>query len=426
MIATWKSLSKLRKAQTKRHKKSDERLREYRSLVRSRWSELRKANLHKSSADAGVLCLANVAAAAAEGEEARKEEYVVSGGRDGQAVVYDVGRGVVLASLAKCPGLISSVAGAVIGGKDDDNASSFVAVVTGSDEGTIRLHSLPSGRDEPALLAERNFDSSPVVSAVIHPSSDDQAVRMIVATRNGKIALVKYRLAGGERGALETVFELTRQGKEKEDVYTAGALHPDGLIYAAGTDEGTIFIWDLKTKALAGTLESDDQQSIDCIAFSENGYHVATSSSAPSTAIQIWDLRKLQSIATIHPNGSDGNGDGDGKEDGQSGDDANGNTRVDIGRISSVAFDPSGVFLAYSGEGGTKVCVVKNVEDVVCALIPSKTKGRKSKKKDEAGPFRGGVVWGGVGTAGAEEKVWFASGCDGERPLRIWGVSATE
>lgn len=170
--------------------------------------------------------------------------------------------------------------------------------------------------------------------------------------------------------------------------------------------------------------KSNDQQSIDCIAFSENGYHVATSSSAPSTAIQIWDLRKLQSIAVIHPNGTDGNGDEN--EDGEGADDANGNTRVDIGRISSVAFDPSGVFLAYSGEGGTKVCVVKNVEDVVCALIPSKTGGRKSKKKDEANVFRGGVVWGGVGTAGAEEKVWCASGCDGERPLRIWGVPATE
>ncbi len=113
----------------------------------------------------------------------------------------------------------------------------------------------------------------------------------------------------------------------------------------------------------------------------------------------------------------DGDGDGDGP---------NSNVNANIGRITSVAFDPSGVFLAYSGEGGTKVCVVKDVDSVVCALISSTTGKRKTKKKEEPVVLRGGVVWGGDGTAGAETKVWCASGCDGERPLRIWGVAANE
>ena len=138
---------------------------------------------------------------------------------------------------------------------------------------------------------------------------------------------------------------------------------------------------------------------MNCIAFSENGYHVATSSSAPSTSVLIWDLRKLKSIATINPNGGE--------------DDTN------LGRVTSVAFDPSGLCLAYSGEEATKICVVKDVDRVICTLVPSKS-GRKSAKKKDDEVVNGGVVWGGAGGEGG--KVWLASGCDVERPLRIWGA----
>jgi pre-mRNA-processing factor 19 len=37
--------------------------------------------------------------------------------------------------------------------------------------------------------------------------------------------------------------------------YTAGELHPDGFIYAHGTEVGKLVIWDLKTQSLAMTLD---------------------------------------------------------------------------------------------------------------------------------------------------------------------------
>ena len=179
-------------------------------------------------------------------------------------------------------------------------------------------------------------------------------------------------------------------------------MHPDGFIYIAGTDDGRLIVWDLKTQAVAGTLkggaEGEGGGPISCIAISENGYHVATSTAGKESPIQIWDLRKLKSIASIVP--------GD-----------------DVGRIVSLAFDPTPTYLAYAGEVSTKVCVVKDWEKVVCTLTPSKTGGGKKKN---TGRLSGGVVWGGKGfgplEGGEQGKVWLATGCDGERPVHFWGV----
>lgn len=90
-----------------------------------------------------------------------------------------------------------------------------------------------------------------------------------------------------------------------------------------------------------------------------------------------------------------------------------------------MTFDPSATYLAYSGTESTKVCVAKDWERVVCTLSPSKG-GKKGKKKGgDGGGVSGGVAWGGqgFGKEGEDGKaVWLATGCDGERPVRFWGV----
>ncbi len=94
-------------------------------------------------------------------------------------------------------------------------------------------------------------------------------------------------------------------------------------------------------------------------------------------------------------------------------------TPSDVGTVNSVAFDPTATYLAYSGNESTKVCVVKDWDRVVCTFAPSKS----GKKK--AGAAGGGLVWGGEGFGlkeGEGGKVYVATGCDGERPVRFWGV----
>jgi WD40 repeat protein len=158
--------------------------------------------------------------------------------------------------------------------------------------------------------------------------------------------------------------------------------------------------------------QGHDGLAIDCIAISENGYHVATTSSSSSpnnnnnnnSPIHIWDLRKLKLSATITP-------------------------ADDVGTVMSLAFDPTASYLAYSGEVCTKICVAKDWDRVVCTLTPSKKgaakKGKKAPSAGSVGKLSGAVVWGGEGFGlkeGEGGNVWLAVGCDGERPVRFWGL----
>jgi len=98
----------------------------------------------------------------------------------------------------------------------------------------------------------------------------------------------------------------------------------------------------------------------------------------------------------------------------------------DVGTVLSLAFDPTASYLAYSSELCTKVCVAKDWDRVVCTLTPSK-KGAAAKKGKKApdGKLSGAVVWGGEGFGlkeGEGGNVWLAVGCDGERPVRFWGL----
>jgi WD40 repeat protein len=65
-----------------------------------------------------------------------------------------------------------------------------------------------------------------------------------------------------------------------QHTYTAGALHPDGLIYVAGTTTGAVHVWDFRNKSLASTLFFKADESAAEVAdavtnmdFSNNGYH---------------------------------------------------------------------------------------------------------------------------------------------------------
>ena len=72
---------------------------------------------------------------------------------------------------------------------------------------------------------------------------------------------------------------------------------------------------------------------MEAIAFSNNGYHVATSHS--SATVRVWDLRKQKTIATLNPDKSL------------------------LEAVSTLAFDESGKYLAYGGKGGVQITAVK-------------------------------------------------------------------
>jgi WD40 repeat protein len=71
---------------------------------------------------------------------------------------------------------------------------------------------------------------------------------------------------------------------------------PDGTKLASGSDDKTIKIWDLKTKSVEATLESD-ASSVNSVHFSPDGTKLASGNG--DRTIKIWDLKTRSVEATL-------------------------------------------------------------------------------------------------------------------------------
>lgn len=83
----------------------------------------------------------------------------------------------------------------------------------------------------------------------------------------------------------------------------------------------TIRVWELKSQTNAANFEGH-AGGVTCLAFSENGYHLATGSD--DSTVKLWDLRKLSNFQTLELSGP----------------------------VSSLAFDNSGGFLCVGSSAG--------------------------------------------------------------------------
>ncbi|OXA62747.1 pre-mRNA-processing factor 19 [Folsomia candida] len=107
---------------------------------------------------------------------------------------------------------------------------------------------------------------------------------------------------------------------DEESPLFAAKFHPDGLICAIGTLKSVVRIWDLKEQSNVANFPGHNGRIIS-IAFSENGYYLATA--AEDACVKLWDLRKLKNFKTIE--------------------------MADNYSITDLAFDQTGTYLAVSG-----------------------------------------------------------------------------
>jgi len=98
------------------------------------------------------------------------------------------------------------------------------------------------------------------------------------------------------------------------------SFHPDGLILGTGTSSSDIKIWDIKTQKNVATFEGHTGK-VTSLSFSENGYYLA---STAGHTVKLWDLRKLKNIHSIDI--------------------------PDAGNLNAVTWDYSGTYLAVAGE----------------------------------------------------------------------------
>ncbi|KAL2917663.1 hypothetical protein HK105_202950 [Polyrhizophydium stewartii] len=216
-----------------------------------------------------------------EGEEA--VSWVLSGGHDGSLFVINAdadARGESVASLNKAHSkAINSVAWIA-------GASGRRAALSAGVDGVVRTWDVDRAKTAFKIKntgAIEGLHSGEITALSAHPAG---GLFFSVGTDGA------WTLADIERGAaVATVTHPDVSG------YTAAQVHPDGLIFGAGTPDAVVRLWDVKSRANVHNFEGHSG-AIGSIAFSENGYYLATSANADPT-VRVWDLRKLKCIHSI-------------------------------------------------------------------------------------------------------------------------------
>lgn len=148
---------------------------------------------------------------------------------------------------------------------------------------------------------------SPITGLSLHPTGD-----YVLSSAND----THWALSDLRTGKLITKVQDTTSQRG----LTCAQFHPDGIIFGIGTQESVIKIWDLKECNNVADFPGHSG-SINAIAFSENGYYLATA--ADDASIKLWDLRKLKNFKTI--------------------------TLEDRYEIRDLVFDQSGMYLGVAG-----------------------------------------------------------------------------
>ena len=109
-------------------------------------------------------------------------------------------------------------------------------------------------------------------------------------------ALRVWNLDTGEEvfGSAESAADRRQAGE-----VSAVAFAPDGLMFATGSDRGTVFLWDAASVRIVGQLvPGDGRQRIDSLTYSPDGRLLAAGC---QEAIQIWNARTGEQTVRIEP-----------------------------------------------------------------------------------------------------------------------------
>ncbi len=253
----------------------------------------------------GVTCLAVHPA---------DSQIVVTGGADGTALVFNHAAQKIAAELVGHSARINAV------------AVGAAAIVTGSADRTVRVWRQAT----PATAAAKGKGSKAAAAAapafaetLRYTGHTDEVVAVSVqpkqtlaasASKDATWAL--HAIDADRDGGAVPLFAY-----KSTSPFLSASFHPDGLLLGAGDAHGTFALFDLSTCKSAVSIDAH-QGGVAAVAFSENGYYVATGGASDNT-VKLWDLRKSKCLHTVRL----------------------GPDYV----VRSLAFDESGVYLAVTG-----------------------------------------------------------------------------
>lgn len=239
-------------------------------------------NLHSIGSHTG-LHSASITGITALDIKPNDHNRIITGGNDKTAVVFDNTKEQIVATFKGHSKKITQV----IYHPEEETC------ITASADSTIRIWSVPVSQQVQFL---KIHDSS-VTGISLHPLGDYLLSCSLDEhwafsdIRTGKLLLKVSSAASAPTAEGEPHLS----GGNSVPL-TCAKFHPDGLIFATGTAESEIKIWDLKTKSNLANFPGHSG-SITSLAFSENGYYLATA--AEDSVIKLWDLRKLKNFKTI-------------------------------------------------------------------------------------------------------------------------------
>nr|WJH19494.1 PSO4 [Euglena gracilis] len=221
-----------------------------------------------SAADPGVLCLH---------VHPRTSDTILTGGKDGVAVLYHKESGQITAKLSGHSKALQRVL---------LHPTAPVAF-TASDDHTVRLwrQAEADGPYQTEFILRDH--AGPVRGLTLNATTD------YVVTASLDSCWNFYDIESGQ--CLVSVNAMEQENPIKNGL-TSAQFHPDGMILGTGTGDHSVCIWDVKSLNNVASFEGHEG-SITCLTFSENGFYLATSST--DGTVKMWDLRKLTNFRTL-------------------------------------------------------------------------------------------------------------------------------
>jgi pre-mRNA-processing factor 19 len=216
-----------------------------------------------SSTQPGILCL---------DIHPTNPNLVLTGGADGNAILFDRGTGKILDTLKGHKKKISSV---------KFHPTEKILFTTSLDNTAAIWTAGANGKYSAQHILSNHKDE--VVGCALHPSGS----YLVTASADKSWAFWDVGT-----GVCKTQFS----HETIDHGYTQVAFHPDGLILGASTSDNSVRIFDMSKLTNVANFMGHTGK-VTALSFSENGIYLA--SGDEKGVVKLWDLRHLKNFHTI-------------------------------------------------------------------------------------------------------------------------------